>query len=130
MLIFRTIGVGHLPEEKQIDTVLLTLSTRQNLLSQRATASRCLFNLWETIADVLPWAQITASSAYIWKSAPWHESGRSLINILKSIGPYTDPCGIPVFVFKNDDFALLMATHCSRFERYDLNQATVFSAKL
>ena len=41
-----------LPEEKQIDTVLLTLNVRQELSSQRATASRCSDNLLVNLVNL------------------------------------------------------------------------------
>ena len=65
--------------------------------------------------------QMYADDTIIWQLTLWQMFGRSLMYIVNSNGPSTDPCGTPMLFANILDFTPLTLTHCCLPSRYDLS---------
>ena len=81
---------------KNIPTVLLTLSCRQEWFGQLVIWSIAVVSLAAARSFVLACTCTTVSSAYICILILGQTNGRSLIYRLNKSGPSIDPCGTPV----------------------------------
>ena len=94
----------------------LGCGTRELCLHQRASSSRALFSVvvtWST-----DWPQyMVVSSAYRNVVAVLTAFGGLLVYKEKSMGPSTEPCGIPCATFVFSESTPLITVYCSRSDR-------------
>ena len=90
-----------------IPSSFLGCGTREFCLHQRARSSRALFSvvvIWSTDSPTQYMVVLTAF-------------GRSLVYKAKSMGPSTEPCGIPCATLVFSEGMPLIAVYCSRSDR-------------
>ena len=80
---------------RTIPSHFLGCGTREFCLHQRASSSRALFSVVVTWSTASPTQYMEVSSAYRNVVAVLTTFGRSLVYKAKSMGPSTEPCGIP-----------------------------------
>ena len=78
-----------------IPSHFLGCGTRELCLHQRASSSGALFSVVVTWSTDSPTQYMVVSSAYRNVVAVLTANGRSLVYKAKSMGPSTEPCGIP-----------------------------------
>ena len=80
---------------RTIPSHFLGCGTREFPLHQRASSSRALFSVVVTGSTASPTQYMEVSSAYRNVVGVLTTFGRSLVYKAKSMGPSTEPCGIP-----------------------------------
>ena len=121
ILTWNTSWSGLLCVEKQMDTVFFTLRVRWDNSSYAEMFNNACVRCAPARLGVLVATWRTGSSAYIWQLTLGQQFGRSLMYIVNSNGPSTDPCGTPMLFANMLDFTPLTLTHCCLPSRYDLS---------
>ncbi len=121
--------------EKYIQTVLLVLKCKYELLSQSETWTNTSVWMFAACCLFLACTYRTVSSAYVWILTDEQTSGKSFIYKLDRIGPRIDPWGTPMLQFQYSDWLLPRRTLCFLFAKQEaiLQQKTrshIFNRKI
>ena len=100
-----------------IPSHFLGCGTRELCLHRRASSSRALFSVVVTWSTDSPTQYMVVSSAYRNVVAVLTAFGRSLVYKAKSMGPSTEPCGIPCATLVFSEGTPLITVYCSRSDR-------------
>ncbi len=105
--------------EKYIQTVLLVLKCKYELLSQSETWTNTSVWMFAACCLFLACTYRTVSSAYIWILTDEQTSGKSFIYKLNRIGHRIDPWGTPMLQFQYTDWLLPRLMLCFLFAKQE-----------
>ncbi len=116
--------------EKYIQTVLLVLKCKYELLSQSETWTNTSVWMFAACCLFLACTYITVSSAYVWILTDEQTSGKSFIYKLNRIGPRIDPWGTPILQFRYTDWLLPRRMLCFLFAKEEVIHLITSTEKL